>query len=282
VNRSSRHLLFCLAIASGSFPAAAQSNALIGSTNAGQAAKPFTFEVVSIRPHAPGADRGTDYLPDGYRLKGLSLGYMIDLAYMAKSGYMGLSTEVRNGPAWLYSELYDLDARVAPEDQAAWQKAQNGATSELVRSGVLAVLQDRAKLAVHITEDQKPCLDLTVGSHGARLNPTVPGAVKIVPGKTSKLGDGFAIQQDGSERFVGVTMTGLASRLARAGDWKAIVQDKTGLTGRYDFTLPFYSQDPDVVGLDRMPISGVGLVLKPGKAPITVINIDHIERPDAN
>ncbi len=110
----------------------------------------------------------------------------------------------------------------------------------------------------------------------------MPGAVKIVPGKTSKLGDGFDIQQDGSERFVGVSMTGLASRLIRAAGGQILIEDKTGLSERYDFTLPWYTEDPEGTGLDRMPISSIGLALKPGKAPITVINIDHIERPDAN
>ena len=68
---------------------------------------------------------------------------------------------------------------------------------------------------------------------------------------------------------------------------KYSVQDKTGLTGRYDFTLPWYDyvhhptseiRDP----LDRMPINSIGLMLKRGKGPGFIINIDHIEKPSPN
>jgi len=225
-----------------------------------------------------------EYLPDGYKLYGMSIGSIIGLAYTPADGYVNLSSEIRNAPAWLFTDKYDIDARVAQEDQQAWQKAvdRDEIDSPLAHSALLAALQERAKLAVHITSDQKPCLDLVVGSHGAKLKPTVPGEVKVVPGKTSKLGDGFDIQQDGSERFVGVSMTGLASRLVRAAGGQTLIQDKTGLSERYDFTLPFYAQDPDGTGLDRMPVSSIGLALKQGKAPITVVNIDHIQKPDPN
>jgi len=65
------------------------------------------------------------------------------------------------------------------------------------------------------------------------------------------------------------------------------VQDKTGLPGRYDFTLPWYSPQQHPTSeisnpLDRMPMSSIGLALKMGKGPGFVIDIDHIERPSPN
>ena len=65
------------------------------------------------------------------------------------------------------------------------------------------------------------------------------------------------------------------------------VQDKTGLTGRYDFTLPWYDLQhyPDSEfsnPLDRMPISSIGLKLKRGTGTAFMVNIEHIERPDPN
>ena len=228
-----------------------------------------------------------EYLPDGINLHGLSVGEIIRRIYSSPNTNSNLTTEVQNAPAWFYTDKYDIEARVAREDLQTWQKAQEGPGSELRTEVLLAealrtALKDRSRLAVHLTTDEKPCLDLVVGSHGPKLSTTVPGAVRPVPGKTNKAGDGFAIMQDGTEHFVGVTMADLAARLSRASSWQTIIQDKTGLTGRYDFTLPYYSNDPEVTGLDRMPVSGIGLALKPGMAPVTVINIDHIERPDAN
>jgi len=225
---------------------------------------------------------GTQYLPDGYKLDGLSLAYMIRLAYTPKGGYMNLSTETRDAPEWLNTDLYDLDARVALEDQPAWQKAQDGAVSELAKSGILEALKERSRLVVHTTSAQKSCLNLVVASHGAKLKPADPGPPKIVPGKTAKIGEGFwTFERDDERHFVGVSMAELAMRLTGISNFQSIVQDKTGLTGRYDFSLPWY-QDPEVTGLDRMPLTGTGLALKPGKVPIIVINIDHVEKPEPN
>jgi uncharacterized protein (TIGR03435 family) len=65
------------------------------------------------------------------------------------------------------------------------------------------------------------------------------------------------------------------------------VQDKTGLSGRYDFTVPWYDyrrypnsefSNP----LSRVQIKDIGLTLKPGKGPAYIYTIDHIERPEPN
>jgi uncharacterized protein (TIGR03435 family) len=260
--------------------ATAQSSAAI-SANA-EPAKPFIFEIVSIRPHQPGAERmGTEYLPNGYNVSGVSIAYLIQLAYMPKDGYIFSSSRIENAPLWLSSDLYDVEARVALEDQPAWQKAQTGISSELLQSSLREALKDRSKLAVYITTDQAPGLNLVVGKHGPRIRPTVPGTVRPVIGKTSKAGDGFFIQDNGTRQFVGVSMADLARVVTRLTG-NQIVSDKTGLAGHYDFTLPWYEQSPEVRGVDQMPLSSIGLALKPGMMPIIVINIDHIEKPDAN
>jgi uncharacterized protein (TIGR03435 family) len=105
-------------------------------------------------------------------------------------------------------------------------------------------------------------------------------------GKTSAAGKGFFIQDNGKRQFVGVSMDDLAIALMRlTKDYP--VQDKTGLTGRYDFTLPWldYQQYPaSEIGnpLDRMPLTSVGLMLELGKGPGFIIDIDHIEKPSPN
>ena len=62
------------------------------------------------------------------------------------------------------------------------------------------------------------------------------------------------------------------------------VQDRTGLTGRYEFTIQAIehpSQDPDELP-ENWPISQLGLELKPGKVPGRTLIIDHIEKPSQN
>ena len=270
-----------LAAGLGAASATAQSSALT-SANTVQPTKPFTFEVVSIHPHKPGAERmGTQYLPNGYNVNGVSIAYLIQQAYTPRDGNWSLSSRIQNDPPWLNNDLYDVEARIALEHQQAWHEAQASLSSDLLQASLRATLKDRCKLAVHLTSDQAPGLNLVVGKHGAKLKPATPGSVKAVPRKTYTAGDGFYIQDNGTRQFVGVSMSDFARVVTRlAGN--QIVTDKTGLTGRYDFTLPWYDESPQVRGVDQMPLSDIGLALNCGMTPIVVINIDHIEKPDAN
>jgi uncharacterized protein (TIGR03435 family) len=105
-------------------------------------------------------------------------------------------------------------------------------------------------------------------------------------GKSSVAGKGFYIEDKGKRQFVGVSMQDLATVLMRlTKDYP--VQDKTGLMGRYDFTLPWYSPQQYPASeisnpLDRMPMDSIGLALEMGMGPGLIIDIDHIERPSPN
>jgi len=274
-------------------PATAQVGSDGGSTNGVQTQKQFKFEVFSIRPYKPGTKPlDVQFTPNGY-IATTDLGYAIKLAYFPEDWRKWAAWKIVNAPAWVNTDWYEVEARVAPEDEAvwqadeaAWQKSGGLTDSKLLRSAWRAALTERCKIAVHMTPTVVPYFNLVVGKHGANVKVTVPGAIKPVNFKTSRLGDGFYIEENGERQFVGVSMEELAALLTRLSpDYP--VQNKTGLTGRYDFTLPWYDRQhhPDSEfsnPLDRMPITGAGLMLKPGKGPAFIINIDHIERPDPN
>jgi uncharacterized protein (TIGR03435 family) len=264
-----------------SVPAGAQSASDGNSAHNAQVRKQFAFEVVSIRPHQPGTELiGAEYLPNGYKAS-FGLESAIMQAYIP-GPYKRLSSKILNAPDWVDGAWYDIDARVAEEDVAAWQQAQGGVDSrdsELLHGALQVVLKERFKLALHIAAVEVPYLNIMVGKNGAKLHNTVPGAIKPVSGKTSSLGKGFYIQDNGKRQFVGVSMDDFAMALMRLTKDRP-VQDKTGFTGRYDFVLPWYD-DADSP-LDRMPVTSIGLMLKPGQGPGFVINIDHIEKPDPN
>jgi uncharacterized protein (TIGR03435 family) len=283
--------VLCLAIVSVMIPspALARSSHPGSSADNAPAEKQFEFEVVSIRPHKPGTNfLPRQFTPDGYRTS-MSLRDMIMTAYNPQHGNYWSSSKVHNLPDWA-DGTYDINARIAQEDIAAWQQAQLDSQffkdPGLERSALRAILKDRFKLALHMTPIEVPCLNLIVDKHGAKLKDTVPGAIKPVKLKTMKLGEGFFIEDAGERQFVGVTIKELASLMTRLSrDYP--VQDETGLTGRYDFTLPWYDYRhyPDSEfsnPLDRMPTTGIGIVLKRGKAPAFIFDIDHIEKPDAN
>lgn len=271
-----------LCLIGGSLAAPAQSRATASAAT--QPTKPFMFEVVSIRQHNPamnGFER--QYLPDGFQLT-TDIQTLISLAYTPNFSFLGSLSKVIGAPSWAVANLYDVQARVRQDELPAWQETHDLYHSDLFRRGLQAALQDRAGLTVHTTTVEQPCLNLVVGKHGSRLEPAAPGVVKPIPGKSYKLGAGFYIEDNGRRQFVGVSMEELALLLTRLNKGH-LVRDKTGLTGRYDFTLPVDNSPDDsgsTIPLDRMPVASAGLALKPGTAPFLNIYIDHIERPDAN
>jgi uncharacterized protein (TIGR03435 family) len=95
----------------------------------------------------------------------------------------------------------------------------------------------------------------------------------------------------------------LSTTTKSLGDWlvrelSRPVLDKTGLTGTYDFTLEWMADtastpSPDAANAVTLPgIPGaslftalqqqLGLKLEPGKSPIEVLVIDHVEKPSGN
>jgi uncharacterized protein (TIGR03435 family) len=245
-----------------------------------QAPKPFEFEVFSIHPHKPGTDPlDQQYRPDGLTLT-ITLERAIELAYMPQR-LPWSSLQTLHAPKWI-EDLWDVDARIAPQDMAAWQQAGPDIyDSDPVRTALQAALKERCKLALHMTPVEIPYWNIVVGKHGAALMETVPGAIKPVPGHTSLAGKGFYISGNGKYQFVGVSMDDLASVLMRSSR-EVPVQNKTGLTGRYDFVLPSYPASEISDPLDRFPIDSIGLTLQRGKGPGLILDIDHIERPDSN
>jgi uncharacterized protein (TIGR03435 family) len=269
-----------------SAPAFAQGSSEASAAKSAQAEKQYQFEVFSIRPHQPGTEPlNRQYMPDGLT-QTVTLEYLIKLAYIPRPGLPFSSLTILHAPEWVANDWYDIEARVAPEDMATWQNAEDVYDSEVLRSALKAALKDRCKLALHMIPVDIPYWNIVVDKHGPKLKVTVPGAIKPVVGKTSATGKGFYIQDKGKRQFIGISMDDLAIALMRlTKDYP--VQDKTGLTGRYDFTLPWF-EDQQYPGseisdpLDRMPLSSIGLMLERGKGPGFVIDIDHIERPSPN
>lgn len=248
----------------------------------------FKFEVFSIKRNksiSMGGD--ADLLPDGYRATGVSLWDLIMYAYGPESPFYWPNVKIQNFPDWGNSDFYAVDARVADEDIPAW-KAQDVNHPDLFRAALRSALRERCRLALHVIPVESPSYSLVVGKHGAKLNASVPGAQ--VPKQHFVLPFGGVMtttKQDGItvRTFYGATMQSLASILTIDSRCRP-VQDKTGLTGQYDFSLQQLNRDDQTADsdtpLNRWSISDLGLALKPDKSSSFTLVIDHIERPDQN
>lgn len=94
----------------------------------------------------------------------------------------------------------------------------------------------------------------------------------------------------------GCTMADLAQFLstpfAQGSGPRRVVQDQTGLTGRYNLELHWSRQeppdaespDPAILGpsLETAVEEQLGLKLVPAHGPLDVIVIDHVEMPSEN
>jgi uncharacterized protein (TIGR03435 family) len=234
---------------------------------------PLTFEVATIKPSVPG-QQGRGITMRGREVLTINT----PLAYLVEFAFSVNSRQVVGGPSWLQSENYDVVGRPLAE----------GVPSDRHLRGMLrTLLEERSKLAVHRETRELPVYALVVGS-GPKLtkNETNPNGL---PG----LG------------FRGLGQLGVVN--ATMGDFVAMMQsnvldrpvvDRTGLQGRFDFTLNWTADesqfrgmgiqvppppaDAKFPGLFTAIQEQLGLKLESTNAPVEVIVIDRVERPSEN
>ena len=269
------------------------------------AAKPMAFDVVSIRQNLVAPTQRRNGPPqfgptaDGYRMVGGPLLLPIITAYIPQTGAAAfMPDQIKGLPDWVMrEEAYDIDAKVSEEDMAEWQKPASQKT--MLPAMMQALLEDRFKLVVHREIKDAPVYLLTVGKGGPKFkesDPTVehPDGVKLPWG-------GVLVQSKGAPTLYGTSMASLATLLSSFGGGQGAgrqIQDKTGLTGRYDITLKPPDMGPppppspgdaggaavasDPASMIFTLVEGLGLKLESGKQPVETLVIDHMERPSAN
>jgi uncharacterized protein (TIGR03435 family) len=146
---------------------------------------------------------------------------------------------------------------------------------------VQALLADRFKLAVHRETKVLPHYALVVAKGGPKMQETKAAAI-------TRDADNRLYCRSGLSNFRQCTMAEFANIVSWFGP-NATVEDHTGLTARYDFTLswappsaaPSTSPDapPDIF---TALTEQLGLKLEPIKGPVDTYVIDHVERPTEN
>jgi uncharacterized protein (TIGR03435 family) len=188
--------------------------------------------------------------------------------------------ELKGEPTWVDTDPYDFKAKVAPEDVPAWQKMDTNARRYMVR----AALADALNLKLRPATESSPIYVLVVDKAGAKL--TAHDTANDPAGAPAPADQVQWISGDEAV-YTNATMHDLSTGIQARVDRKVI--DRTGLTGHYDFhvkpiPLPHYDpKSPDAENADIPAVLGsvkaLGLRLESSKADVTVLVLDHIDRP---
>jgi bla regulator protein blaR1 len=255
--------------------------------------KPLAFEVVSIRQNKSGGAQQVGPTPDGYHMTNSPLAVPVLTANIPLAGTAFFTNDQTQGlPEWALRDPYDIDAKVSQGDLTEWQKPESQAS--MLRAMLQAFLLDRCKLVVHRDTKEISVYALVVGKNGPKFKEAKPGDTHPA-GITLPGGGGVLVPENGGEsiHFYAAPMVSLAPLLSNMAGRP--VQDRTGLTGKYDFALqrpapnvppPGGSQD-GIAASDPGPsifsvVEDLGLKLEPAKGSVETLVIDHMERPSEN
>jgi uncharacterized protein (TIGR03435 family) len=186
-------------------------------------------------------------------------------------------------PSWVDNDLYEFQAKVAPDDIAAWKDMNINDKRIAVRD----ILADQLKLHIHVDKTPQPAYALMVAKGGPKLT-------EYKVGEQWKLPDGRILQGRAQEYFGNIgylqnsTMNNLAADLSARLDRPVV--DQTGLTGSYDISLPLtkatganpFANVGDEEGSVESGLEQLGLKLVPAKIEADGLVVDHIERPPEN
>jgi uncharacterized protein (TIGR03435 family) len=214
------------------------------------------FDVVSIKLSKPGApiqeQRIIIFPPGRMEAKNITLSEIL----LAFSGFTGI---VRGGPKWAESERYDISAKADGEIKPAERDAM-----------VIALLEDRFKVAVHHEKKEESGLALTTGKQPPDLKPAKEGETTLIsPGERGQI------------NFRSISMPKLANYVRDMLDVQVV--DQTGMAGSYNFSIET-AGDPAEAFRDRVrsAVEALGFKLAPLKITRDVTIIDHVERPTEN
>ncbi|HUN87044.1 MAG TPA: TIGR03435 family protein [Terracidiphilus sp.] len=257
----------------------------------------MTFDVASIRQAKPDPNGwvrvGGQFEPANsshITLENVDLRYLLELAYPGRDhkvdGWRNLQDDLR-------SVMFDVRAEASPEADERLSKLPEKQVRLEQAHMVQALLAERFNLKVHWETRDSSTFDLVLSKRG-RLKSTgaQPSADEVqrfgdrpVPPLYQK-GD----SREGFEYIAhGATVNNLANMLG--GQFGVPVNDKTGLTGKYDFDLKTYqtatSERSDDETNPWPPLETaiqdqLGLKLVPSHGPVKFLVIDHAEKPSPN
>jgi uncharacterized protein (TIGR03435 family) len=233
------------------------------------------FEVATVKP-AIEDQKGRYLKMEG---AGRFIGKDYTLKLLIAAAYDLNPKTISGGPPWVDSSHFDIAARTPGQVLPTHDEQM-----KMLRS----LLTERFHLAFHREQREFSFYALELAKGGARLKPSVTpeqpptvGPGVVYPGRIALPGHNATVQE-------------LASLLQRAILDRPVV-DRTGLTGRYDFSLEWAPNETEFGGdvgaapetTPSLPLfeaiqQQLGLRLEPTRGPVDALAIDAAQKPTDN
>jgi len=234
------------------------------------------FDVASIKPSGPKSIRGSDGGP-GSSDPGRYLFHSATLLDLIVTAYRVDTFQVVS-KSDLTRDLFDLDVKLPPDT-----------TKVQFREMLASLLSERFRLKTHSETREFPAYAMAVDEAGPRIQvaprldefpalpPDRPGLIR----RSTRKGEHLLVQIRAQQQ----TMATLAEFL-HIVDGRNVV-DRTGLSDRYDFTLEFSEEIPNLQDSPGPPPAlslfeairkQLGLRLIAQKVPFPMVVVDSVDR----
>jgi uncharacterized protein (TIGR03435 family) len=264
----------------------------------GQSNESPTFEVASVKPSAPVPPSGGVYFGPPRGGPGTPDPEQITWSYATLRSLLMAAYDVKTyqvtGPAWLNTERYDIAVKVPA-----------GTTKEQVNVMWQNMLTERFGLKLHHEPKEFQVEELVVAKGGPKLKETAEDlTVPLPPGPPKRDKNGQLLSPGFVMTIFPGSISAKAHSVARAQDLSQVaamlsnqaghpVLDRTGLTGKYDFTLDYTLDLPGALPGPPPPAGNasesepdlaaaveqqLGLKLTASKATLDVLIIDKAEK----
>lgn len=281
---------------------------------------PTAFDVASVKPSAPNAAGPLGAIPMVRPAGSALVATNVPLRLLVRLAYQVEDFQITGGPSWQMSQRFDINAKM-PNDMPV--------TGTNMLPMLKTLLADRFKLKTHVETREMPVYALVLAHSDGTLGPDMQKSTsdcadpqqgqKQLADAVAKQGAAGVVAMLQSGKPVPCSMLpiiGTPGQFGLRGNGQPIVtltkllttatgrivQDKTGLTGLYDWTLNF---DPQVmlavasqIGVNLPPGAALppsdspslltaiqeqlGLKLESARGPVDVIVIDGAEMPEAD
>jgi uncharacterized protein (TIGR03435 family) len=268
------------------------SGGVVSHGNAQQTTPP-SFEVATVRSSDPQKPLppSLSFSPDRFDARNMTLQNLIAIAYHLT---YGADQQISGGPGWIRSEKFDIAAKEDETVKTQLHKLPPEQQGDENRRMIRDLLAERFGLKVHHETRDLPTYVLLVAKGGPKLrsavlNPHLPA--NVPPTRINVMGKGFL---EGHDADIALLVQVISSQSEIGG---RTVIDKSGLTGKYDFTVKWApdsttdtlssraetnSQPESLPSFFTALQEQLGLRLASTKQPVDVVVVDSADKPSEN